>query len=264
MIYLIDSHCHIDILNYLNLHKNYDDVLKKAYLNNVHFLLTISTNLTNCKSILSKIKKYSQIKSSCGVHPLSKNKYFEYSLENLIQVSKNKNIISLGETGLDYSYDIKDSIKKLQIKSLKKHIRAGIYLNKPIVIHMRHSEKDILKVFKEEEIEKCGGVIHCFTSDIKTAKKFLDLGLYISFSGIITFKNAYYINDVLSFVPMDRLLIETDSPYLSPEPFRGKENQPAWLKYIALHVAKIKNINIKKLSNIIKNNFCNLFKIKLT
>lgn len=258
-MFLIDSHCHIDILNYIQLHKNLDDVLKKAKKNNICFFLTISTSLSNCKNILHKIKNYPNIKSSCGVHPLNNEKYL---IEKLIKISQHKNIIAIGETGLDFSvlYDGK-KIKK-QKESFKKHIFTSISLNKPLIIHNRNADKDIIKIMQEEK-KNLTGIMHCFnSSDINFLRKVLDINLYISFSGIITFKNANNIRNLIKFVPLDKLLIETDSPYLTPVPHRGKENQPSYLKYVAACIAEIKNMKIIEIAQITTRNFFNLFKIK--
>lgn len=257
-MFLTDSHCHIDLLDYNKLHKNFNDVLSKAKKNNVFFLLAVSTNLSNCKNILNKTKNYSNIKVSCGVHPLNNKKYL---IKDLIKIAQNKNIIAIGETGLDYSiYDI-EKIKQQKI-SFKKHIFVSINLKKPLIIHNRNADKEVIKIIQENK-KTCTGVIHCFnSSDINFLRKILDINLYVSFSGIITFKNSNNIRNLIKFVPLDKLLIETDSPYLTPVPYRGIENQPAYLKYIAACIAKIKNMEIIDIAKITTKNFFNLFKIK--
>lgn len=257
-MFLVDSHCHIDMLNYKNIHKNLKDVIKKSFLQKVKFILAISSNLQSCKNILQQTVNYKNIACTCGIHPLNKD---IYNFNKLIKLASTPRVIALGETGLDYIYNkyIKDTIH--QKKLFRDHIRAGIILKKPIIIHNRNASTDLLNIIIEEKIERCGGIIHCFTENINLARKLLDIGLYISFSGIITFNKVEKIIKSLRFVPLDRLLIETDSPYLSPVPYRNKENQPAYLIKIAEFIAKIKNINIQYLSEITTRNFCNLFKI---
>lgn len=252
-MFLIDSHCHIDILDYEKLHKNFHDVLEKAKKNHVNFLLTVSTSLSNCKMILNKTKNYPNIKNSCGVHPLSKEKYF---INDLIKTAQDKNVIAIGETGLDY---YRKNDKKKQQKFFKQHLFASFHLKKPVIIHNRNADQDIINIMHNEKYYK--GIIHCFnSSNINVLRKFIDMGLYISLSGIVTFKNSYYLRNLIKFIPIERLLIETDSPYLTPIPYRGQQNQPAYLKYIAICIAKIKNIELNEIADITTKNFFNLFK----
>ncbi|HXK00479.1 MAG TPA: YchF/TatD family DNA exonuclease, partial [Buchnera sp. (in: enterobacteria)] len=170
-----------------------------------------------------------------------------------------KNVIALGETGLDYFYQKKN--KNNQKHAFRKHIKIGIKLNKPIIVHTRSAIDDTLSVLNETESKRCKGVIHSFTENLSYAKKILDMGFYISFSGIVTFKNADEIRKTAKYIPLDRLLIETDSPYLSPVPKRGKENQPAYLWYIADYITKLRKINMEYFMDITKKNFYKLFQI---
>lgn len=255
-MFFIDSHCHLHMLNYKNLHKDLNDVLKKAQKNRVNYILSVSTSLKDCKYF----SKNKNVFYTCGVHPLNIE---QYKFSQLINLAKNNLVIALGETGLDFFKNKNKEEIALQKKSFRNHIRAGTLLKKPIIIHSRNAYRDIIKILIEEKIENCSGVIHCFTENYSVAKKFLDMGLYISFSGIITFKKSYEIIKSLKFIPLDRILIETDSPYLSPYPYRGKENQPAFLKYIAKFISKIKNIDMDSLSFITNKNFSELFKITL-
>lgn len=255
-MFLIDSHCHLHMLDYKNLHKDLNDVLRKARKNKVHYILSVSTSLKDYQYF----SENKNIFYTCGVHPLNKEKY-EFS--QLIKLSKNNLVIALGETGLDFFKNKSKEEVILQIKSFRNHIRAGILLKKPIIIHSRNAHRDIIKILREEKIENCGGVIHCFNENYSVAKKFLDMGLYISFSGIITFKKIDEIIKSLKFIPLDRILIETDSPYLSPYPYRGKENQPAFLKYVAKFISQIKSIDIDTVGLITSKNFSKLFKVNL-
>ena len=175
-------------------------------------------------------------------------------------LAQEKNVIALGETGLDYYYQKKN--KKEQKYVFRKHIKISIELNKPVVVHTRESIDDTLSILNETESKKCKGLIHSFTGNISSAKKILDMGFYISFSGIITFKNADEIRRTAKYIPLDRLLIETDSPYLTPVPKRGKENQPSYLKYIADYIVKLRKIDMEYFTEITQKNFYKLFQLK--
>ncbi|QFQ32525.1 YchF/TatD family DNA exonuclease [Buchnera aphidicola (Aphis fabae)] len=256
-MFLIDSHCHLDQLNYNELHKNIEDMLKKSHKNSVKKFLTVSTSISNFYNIKQLFDKYNSVFYSCGVHPL----YCQKEIKNFNQLqvlSTNKRVIALGETGLDYHYSIQT--KEIQQYFFRKHIQIAIQLNKPIIVHTRNAIDDTIRILKEENAEKCGGILHSFTENDVIAFKLLDLGFYISFSGIITFKNSIQLRNTLKKIPLENLLIETDAPYLSPVPYRGKENQPAYLLDIAKHICLIKEIHLEKFAKIIKNNFYTLFK----
>jgi len=180
-------------------------------------------------------------------------------LNELKKLSYDKCVIALGETGLDYYYSFET--KNLQEKFFREHIRIAITLNKPIIIHSRNAIKDTIKILKEENAEKCGGILHSFTESEKSAFELLDMGFYISFSGIITFKKSIELCNTLKKIPLEKLLIETDSPYLAPIPYRGKKNQPAYLLDIAKKIALIKEISLKELAKITTNNFFTLFNL---
>lgn len=258
-MYLIDSHCHLNILQEKK-QKNIKNILKKAYSYHIKIFLTVAISISDYKKSFSLFKDYPNILYSCGIHPLHNNILKKHILQLQEIIKKQKHVIALGETGLDF---YKPSLnKKLQIKVFQEHIRLSIKHKKPIIIHTRNSEIEIIDILSQKQFQQCKGVIHSFTGDINFAKKILDLGFYISLSGIITFKNASYLKSIIQFIPLNKLLIETDAPYLSPEPKRGKYNTPAYLLYIAKYIAKIKKINLFYLSKIIKNNFNNLFHIQ--
>ncbi|WP_348769337.1 TatD family hydrolase [Buchnera aphidicola] len=256
-MFLIDSHCHLDQLNYNSVHKNIEDVLQKSYSNYVNKFLTVSTSINNFHDIQKLFDKYNCIFYTCGIHPLYCQKETK-NFHELELLSTNKRVIALGETGLDYYY--LPETKKIQQHFFRKHIQIAIKLNKPIIIHTRNAISDTIKILKEEHAEKCGGILHSFTEDDAMAFQLLDLGFYISFSGIITFKNSIQLQNTLKKIPLKNLLIETDSPYLSPIPYRGKENQPAYLLDIAKHICLLKKIHLEEFAKIIKNNFYTLFK----
>lgn len=170
-------------------------------------------------------------------------------------------VVALGETGLDYFYQ-KDNLE-LQQDSFREHIRIGRDLNKPVIVHTRDARADTLAILREENAQDCGGVLHCFTEDLATAEALLDLGFYISFSGIVTFRNAEQLREVARYVPLDRILVETDSPYLAPVPHRGKENQPAYVRDVAEYMAVLKGVSLEQLAEATTANFSRLFHLDL-
>ncbi|MCV2528693.1 MAG: YchF/TatD family DNA exonuclease [Candidatus Lightella neohaematopini] len=259
-MFLIDSHCHISKFHY-NKIPEYDleNLIYNAKLNHVKLLLTVCTKLDYFHELININKNYSSVLISCGVHPLYINNSYNY--HELLNLSSNNNVIAIGETGLDFFYE-KNIIKKNKQKIVfVDHILVAKKLNKPIIVHTRNSFKDIINILNN--YNNLSGVFHCFNENIKCASLALDIGFYISFSGILTFKNAKMIRETLKYIPLDRLLLETDSPYLTPEPYRGIYNQPAYLKNIVEYVSIIRNIPLKKLSNILLDNFIKLFKINI-
>lgn len=258
-MFLVDSHCHLNFLDYKFDHKNIDDVLKKAKSNYVKYILSVSTDLNNFLDMKYKIEKYKNIFFSCGIHPF--NIGMDYDLDKLFFYSSDRKVIALGETGLDYSR--KESNILLQQKVFIEHIYLSYKLKKPLIIHSRNSAKDTLNILKNERLYERCGVIHCFSYDSSIVKLFLDIGFYISFSGIVTFNNAEYIREAFNVVPLNRILIETDSPFLSPVPYRGKKNQPAYLLSIAKFLSILKNIDLESFSKITTNNFFNLFNLNI-
>ncbi|MGP1958718.1 MAG: metal-dependent hydrolase [Arsenophonus sp. NC-CH8-MAG3] len=258
-MFLVDSHCHLNCLDYKNKHKDIDDVIAKAADNEVKYILAVATTLPGFISMKKQVGLRKNVAFSCGIHPINLNQ--SYNFDELVCLASGSEVVALGETGLDYHYQIENV--KLQQASFRQHIRISCQLNKPVIIHSREAKQDTLSILKEEQVGDCGGVLHCFTEDKQMVKILLDLGLYISFSGILTFHNAEQIRQVARIVPLDRILIETDSPYLSPVPHRGKENQPAYLKYIAQFLAKIKGINVQELAEVTTQNFCDLFHLTI-
>ena len=251
---IIDSHCHLSMKEFS---KDLDQVILNARDNNIGGMLTICTKMDELKNIEMISSKYS-LWYSGGVHP---NNVSEFELENLDKIyehASNSNFIGIGETGLDYYYN--NDSRKLQIESFRRHIKLAKELHIPVIVHTREADFDTLDVLKEEYIkEKFKCLIHCFTASEKFAEEVLDMGFYISISGIITFKNADRLREVVNIVPLDRLLIETDAPYLAPVPNRGKRNEPAFVKDTAEYLAKLKNVSIEKLVSTTTNNFLSLF-----
>ncbi|MGP1947195.1 MAG: YchF/TatD family DNA exonuclease [Arsenophonus sp. NC-PG7-MAG3] len=258
-MFLVDSHCHLNYLDYKNKHKDIDDVIKKAADNEVKYMLAVATTLTDFISMKKQIGLRKNVAFSCGIHPLNLNE--SYNFDELVYLASGSEVVALGETGLDSHYKIENV--KLQKTSFRQHIRIGCQLNKPVIIHTREAQEDTLTILKEEQVGNCGGVLHCFTEDEQMVKTLLDLGLYISFSGILTFHNAEQIRQAARIVPLDRILIETDAPYLAPVPHRGQENQPAYLSYIAQFLAKVKGVDLEEIAQVTTQNFCDLFHLTI-
>lgn len=256
-MFLVDSHCHLDGLNYETLHKDVDDVLAKAAARDVKFMLAVATTLPGFKAMAQLLGDRPNIAWSCGVHPLNQEE--EWDFAELHQLAADPRVIALGETGLDYYYQ--QETKARQQASFREHIRVGRKLNKPVIVHTRDAREDTLAILREEQVEGCGGVLHCFTEDRETAAKLLDMGFYISFSGIVTFRNAEALRDAARYVPLDRMLVETDSPYLAPVPHRGKENQPAFTRDVAEYMAVLKGVDLETLAETTTQNFSRLFHV---
>ncbi|HGJ5922514.1 metal-dependent hydrolase [Arsenophonus apicola] len=258
-MFLVDSHCHLDCLDYKNKHKDIDDFIAKAAANEVKFILAIATTLPGFISMKKQIGQRDNVAFSCGIHPLDLNKGYDF--DELACLASGSEVVALGETGLDYHYQSENA--KLQQTAFRQHIRIGCQLNKPVIIHTRAAQQDTLTILKEEQIADCGGVLHCFTEDERMAKALLDLGLYISFSGIVTFRNAEQIRQAARMVPLDRILIETDAPYLAPVPYRGQENQPAYVRNVAQFLAQLKGVDIEEIARATTQNFCDLFHLTI-
>ncbi|ACS85393.1 metal-dependent hydrolase [Musicola paradisiaca] len=254
---LVDSHCHLDGLDYQSLHQNVADVLAKARQRDVGFILAVATTLSGFRGMTDLIGERDDVAFSCGVHPLSQDEPYDFA--ELRALAAAPSVVALGETGLDYYYQ-QETIARQQA-SFRAHIQIGRELNKPVIVHTRSAREDTLAILKEELAEECGGVLHCFTEDRATAEALLDMGFYISFSGIVTFRNAEALRDVARYVPLDRLLIETDSPWLAPVPHRGKENQPAYVRDVAEYLSVLKQVSLETLAAATTENFARLFHI---
>lgn len=254
---LVDSHCHLDGLDYQSLHKDVADVLDKAKKRDVGFVLAVATTLPGFRATRELIGERKDVAYSCGVHPLNQETPYDYA--ELRRLAADDQVVAMGETGLDYHYSAET--KTQQQASFRQHIRIGRELNKPVIVHTRAAREDTLAILQEEGVEGCGGVLHCFTEDLATARTLLDMGLYISFSGIVTFRNAEELRAAARYVPLDRMLIETDSPWLAPIPFRGKENQPAYVRDVAEYLSVLKGVDIAQLAAATTENFSRLFHV---
>ncbi len=251
----VDSHCHLDRLELEKLGMDLPAVLQAAKTQQVDHMLCVSVSLAEFPAMAALVQPYAQVSVSCGEHPLHQTDVLDVAL--LQQLAADPRVVAVGETGLDYFYS--PQTKQLQQEAFISHIEVANQLNKPLIVHTRDAKADTLAILKQYQAERCGGVLHCFTEDWETAKAALDLGFYISFSGIMTFKNADPLREVVKQVPLDRLLIETDSPYLAPVPYRGKTNQPAYVSAVAAAVADLKGVSIENLAKLTSDNFYRLF-----
>ena len=254
---MIDSHCHLD---YPSLYSNLDKVIDRAKESGVKYLLTISTSLDSFKKIENITSIYSNVYGTLGIHPHETKNFTDLNKDLLIKLKKNnKKIIGIGETGLDYYY--KNSDPSLQKKLFVEHIKSAIHLNIPLIVHSRSAEEDTFDILNQYSKEGLKILMHCFTGSENFSKKLIKIGAYISLSGIITFENSNELQKTASSIPLERLLIETDSPFLAPIPKRGSVNEPSYIKYTAEKLSKIKNISFDKLIEYTSNNFINLFSL---
>jgi len=251
---LVDSHCH---LNYPDFKDDLDTVIKRAEEKGVKTFLTINTKLSEAKDIQRIADSYPNVFCTVGAHPHDAIDHnYDGVYEDLIKLAQHSKVVGIGETGLDYYYE--NSPRDEQIASFKTHIKASIDIDLPLIIHTRDADEDTLAAI--QEFPKARGVFHCFSGSKGLAKAALDLEFYISFSGIITFKKAEELREVASFVPLDRVLVETDSPYLAPIPHRGGRNEPAYTYITAMKLSEIKGVALEEIAAQTTKNFFQLFK----
>lgn len=253
---LIDSHCHLDQLDLTLFNQDLNNALAAAKQNGVTHILNVCIDLKNFPRVLEIAKEHPYVYASVGLHP-NEQVDEEPTSEELIQYALDKKIVAIGETGLDY-YRSEGDLTWQQDR-FRRHIEAAKKSGKPLIVHTRQAREDTITILKEEEAAQAGGVLHCFTEDWTMAKKALDLDFYLSFSGIITFKNAVELHEVVKQTPLEKILIETDAPYLAPVPFRGKPNQPAYVRYVAERIAELKNVTFEKVAEQTTKNFFDLF-----
>ena len=251
---LVDSHCH---LNFPELLANLPAIKESMKANEVGHALCISVTLPDFPQVLALAETNANFFASVGVHPDYEN-IEEPSVAGLLALANHDKVVAIGETGLDYFRLTGDL--EWQRTRFRTHIQAAIQCGKPLVIHTRNAAADTLRIMREENAQKVGGVMHCFTESLEVALEAIELGFYISFSGIVTFKNAVAIKEVARQVPLRRMLIETDSPYLAPIPYRGKTNQPSYVKHVAEEIAKLRGISFEEVATTTTENFFQLFK----
>lgn len=254
---LVDSHCHLDKLDLTQYSGDLTQAIADAEGVGVTQFLCVSITLKEFPAVLKIAKTYPNVSASVGLHPNEQDIEKEPTEAELIALGQDTKVIAVGETGLDYYRSTGDI--EWQKDRFRTHIRAAKKLNKPIIVHTRQAKEDTIQILREEDAASVGGVMHCFTEDWETAKAALDLHFYISFSGIVTFRNALDIQEVAKKVPLDRILIETDSPYLAPNPHRGKPNQPAYVRYVAEFIAQLRGLDPVEFGNCTTDNFFRLF-----
>lgn len=257
---LVDSHCHLTNIDLTHYGNDIDEVIQQARANGVEHMLSVCVELTDIPLLYRIAEQYSDVSISVGVHPDNKVPC-RLSVEQLVEFSHHRSCIAIGETGLDYYHAESEEDRQNQRDRFRQHIRAAIASSKPLIIHTRQASEDTLSIMAEENAGSIGGVMHCFTEDWDVATRALDLNFYISISGIVTFKNAAIVQDVAKKVPLNRLLIETDAPYLAPVPFRGKQNHPALVKHVAEYISALRQMEYATLAQHTTENFYNCFKL---
>ena len=256
---IADSHCHLD---YPDIYNQLDDIVKRAHTNQIKYLLTICTTLESFEKIKLIINKYTNVYGTFGIHPHETDKNKHVDLKFILnEKKKNKKIIGIGETGLDFYYNHSD--KKNQKISFIEHIQAASQLNIPIIVHSRNAETDTYEILKSEmKNSSLKVLLHCFTGSKDFANKLIDLNCYISVSGIITFKNSGELANTISTIPMKNLLVETDSPFLAPLPHRGKSNEPSYIVHTVEKLSEIKKTSKETIITSTTRNFKKLFELK--
>lgn len=258
---IVDSHCHLDRLDLTDHDGSLESALTSARDKGVGHFLCVCIDLEHFDDVLTIAKSHTDICASVGVHPTSED-VEEPSLEKLIHLASDENVVAIGETGLDFYRQPEKPT--WQIERFETHIEAAKATNKPLIIHTRMAREDTIASMKTAGADQAGGVMHCFTEDWEMAKKAIDLNFYISFSGIVTFKNATELKEVAKKVPLDRMLIETDSPYLAPVPHRGKSNEPAYVYHVAEYLSELKGVPFETLAQQTTDNYTKLFGISLS
>lgn len=253
---LVDSHCHLDRLDLTEFDNNLENVFKHAEEKNVTTFLSVSVDLAEHTGLVKIADTYSNVYISAGMHP-DEAPGLPLDEKKLSEAAEHPKVIAIGETGLDY-YRLTGDLRWQQDRFIQ-HIALAKKIKKPLIIHTRSAKEDTLSILRSEQANAIGGVMHCFTEDWETAKKALDLGFYISISGIVTFKNANELREVAKKVPLSQLLIETDAPYLAPVPYRGKSNFPSYVYYVAQCLAALRNVEIEAIAKATTDNFFTLF-----
>lgn len=258
----VDSHCHLD---FPGLAERLDAVLENMAANDVGRALCVSVTLPDFPRVLALAERDPRLSASVGVHPDSTDTE-EPDVAMLVGLAAHPKIVAIGETGLDYYREegedeaALERYRERQRQRFRVHIRAARETGKPLIVHTRAASADTIRLLREEGADACGGVLHCFTEDWETARAGLDLGFFVSFSGIVTFRNAEPLREVAAKVPMDRLLIETDSPYLAPVPFRGRTNEPAYVRHVAERIAELRKLPLATVADRTSDNYFRLFR----
>ena len=257
---LVDSHCHLDKVKVVDPFEDINQHIADTQSQGIDYLMNICIDKANWKAVIKIAEDNNNVFCAVGVHPESEDTA-TVTIAELSSVAQHQKAIAIGETGLDYFHKSIDPA--IQQQSFRRHIQVAIAEQMPLVVHTRNARVDTLQILKEEKAEQIGGILHCFTESLAMAESALEMGFYISLSGILTFKNAKELHDVAKAVPLERLLIETDSPYLTPVPFRGKSNQPLFVKYVAQTLADIKECSVEEIAEVTTKNFFRLFNAPL-
>lgn len=255
---LVDSHCHLNCLKGGDTREGVAEYIQHAKDLGVAHFLCVSIDMETWEDVATLADQFPEVTASVGVHP-NHDEGREPSVEELVSLSQREHIVAIGETGLDYFRSEGDL--EWQRDRFRRHIQAAKQVQKPLIIHTREAKADTIAILREQSAEQAGGVMHCFTEDWDMAKASMDLGFYISFSGIVTFKTATILQEVAKKMPIDRILVETDSPYLAPIPHRGKQNQPAYVVHVAEFLAKLRNEPVEYIAEHTTENFQRLFKV---
>jgi TatD DNase family protein len=253
---LIDSHCHLDRINLSPYQDSFAVFIQQTLASGVHHLLCVCINLDAYPAMLALVADYPQISISVGVHPCEPKKQ-PLTIEQLTEYAQHPKNVAIGETGLDYFHIEGD--REWQHERFRCHIRAAKAAQKPLIVHTRKAAADTLRVLQEENAAEVGGVLHCFSESWEIAREAIKMNFYISFSGVVTFKNAQRLRDVAAKVPLERILIETDSPYLAPVPYRGKPNEPRYVIKVAETIAEVRQMPVDEVIRITADNYQRLF-----
>lgn len=255
-LFLVDSHCHLDRLDLTPFDNQLPNALEYAQQQGVGHMLCVSINMEHYAEVRETARQFDFVSASVGVHPNETDGH-DPSVDELLALADDSQIVAIGETGLDYFRSEGDL--GWQQERFRRHIAAARVSRKPLIIHMRDATEDTLRILREENADEVGGVMHCFVEDWETAQQALDLNFYISFSGIVTFKNAVELQQVAQKVPADKMLVETDSPYLAPVPYRGKSNQPAYVYHVAKKIAELRETTLEDVAQQTTDNYFKLF-----
>ena len=252
----VDSHCHLDRLD--KSPEELAEIIRFAENRGIEHFLCVSVSVKEFPQMMEAIKPFKNVSASCGVHPLHQEDACSY--DELLAMASRTDVHAIGETGLDYFYSA--DTKAVQLLSFVDHIKVANELNKPLIIHTRDAREDTIELLKKHKSQTTRGVLHCFTETWEMAEAAIELGFYISISGIVTFKTATELQDVVKKIPLERLLIETDSPWLAPVPYRGKQNQPGFVREVGEFIANLKGVSVEELAEVTTKNFYDLFAIE--
>jgi TatD DNase family protein len=253
---LVDSHCHLDRIDLRPFRGKLSDALDAAVETGVEHFLSVSTDLESWPQLVSMVADQQRVSLSVGVHP-NEDKGRAPGADQLVELARHSKVVAIGETGLDYHYG--GNQRQRQQQAFRTHIAAAKKAGKPLIIHTREAREDTLRILAQEKAETVGGVLHCFSEDWDMALRAMELNFYISFSGIITFRGADRLREVARLIPAERMLVETDCPYLAPVPHRGKPNQPAWVRHVAEYIAHLRGETLEQVAATTTANYFRLF-----